>query len=187
MSTDPTMSASQEMQKAESSSLMPLYEPHAEPAGIPLQAQTADLIQSLTHPETGTTYKNAAALTWALLKKAGLWLAYLAVTLFAVLVWICGIGFKGGHNFREWIEVKSPSVEEVVCAVLRVVAFPFVSLYYWANAVVKKTLGWEIQLNSLKLDAETTQPPIPDAAEPAEPTESTQTDAPATEAATVTP
>jgi hypothetical protein len=115
------------------------------------------LITILTNPETGTTYKKAAQITWILLKKITLLLAYLSVTAFALFVWLCGIGFQGGQHFREWLEVKSPSLGEVVCAVLQIFAFPFVRLYQWAMETVKKTLGLEVQFNSLKDEVDATE------------------------------
>lgn len=153
MMTDPIIDSPQDGQKAELDALMSLYQgnPNAQTfSGVPLQSQTVDLITTLTDPETKITYKKAAQTTWVLLKKVALLLAYLSVTAFALFVWICGIAFQGGHYFREWIEIDSPSFGEVVAAVLRVFAFPFVRLYQWAIETVRKTLGLEVEFNSLK-------------------------------------
>lgn len=150
---DPMIDPSQDGRKSELDALAPFYQvpPNAkEFSGVPLQSQTADLITTLTNPETKITYKKAAQTSWILLKKVALLLAYLSVTGFALFVWICGIAFQGGHHFREWIEVKSPSFGEVVFAVLQVVAFPFVRLYQWAIETVRKTLGLEVEFNSLR-------------------------------------
>jgi hypothetical protein len=158
MIIDSTIAHSQAVQKAETGGLMSLSAVnHASEAssGIPVQSQTADLIKTLANPETGDTYKNAATITWNLLKKTTLLLFYLSVLVFGLFVWLCGIGFQGGHYFREWIEVKRPSLSEVVCAVLRAIAFPFVSLYHWAATMVRQTLGWEVQFNSIQPDDET--------------------------------
>ena len=147
-------------QKTELGALAPLYEvpPKANAlSGVPLQSQTADLITILTNPETGITYKKAAQTTWILLKKTTLLLVHLSVTVFALFVWLCGIGFQGGHYFREWLEVKPPSLGEVVYAMLQMFAFPFVRLYQWAMETVKKTLGLEVQFDSLKDEVDTTE------------------------------
>jgi hypothetical protein len=120
--------------------------------GTPLQQQSAELIKTLSNPETSVTFKNAASTAWRLLKTLTAMLFYGSVTVFALVIWICGIGFQSGHYFRKWIEVESPSTNEIVCTVLRAIAFPLVNLYQWANAFVRESLGWEVQFNALKLD-----------------------------------
>lgn len=160
MLTDFIIDSPQAGQETELSALAPPYEmPHNNNAlsGAPLQSQTADLITILTNPETGITYKKAAQTTWILLKKTTVLLVYLSATVFALFVWLCGIGFQGGHYFREWLEVKPPSLGEVVYAMLRMFAFPFVKLYQWAMETVKKTLGLEVQFDSLKDEVDTTE------------------------------
>lgn len=160
MLTDSMVDSPQTGQETELSALAPLYEmPHNANAlsGAPLQSQTADLITILTDPETGITYKKAAQITWILLKKTTLLLVYLSATVFALFVWLCGIGFHGGHYLREWLEVKPPSLGEVVYAMLQMFAFPFVRLYQWAVETVKKTLGLEVQFDSLKDEVDTTE------------------------------
>jgi hypothetical protein len=151
---DPMIAPLHDGRKSKLDALAPFHQapPHAkeEFSGVPLQTQTADLMTTLTDPETKITYKKAAQTSWILLKKAALLLAYLGVTGFALFVWICGIAFQGGHHFREWIEVKSPSFGEVVFVVLQVVAFPFARLYQWAIETVRKTLGLEFKFNSFK-------------------------------------
>ncbi|NET37781.1 MAG: hypothetical protein F6K19_38205 [Cyanothece sp. SIO1E1] len=132
----------------------------------PLRQQTAELIKILATRETGIIYKDAAVTTLNVLKALAVLLFQLLVTAFAFLIWLWGIGFQCGHYFREWIEVKSPSVSEVVCVVLQAIALPFVSLYNWAAAFVRASFGWEVQFNCLESGTDTTQPDNPNCKEP---------------------
>lgn len=125
--------------------------------GTPLQRQTAELMKVLATGDTGTTYKNALVTSLHVLKIFAIWLFQVALTVFAVLVWLWGIGYQGGYLFRKWIEVNSPSTSELVCTVLKTVAAPFVRLYEWAADFVAVSFGWDVQFKCLE-----TEPPKED-------------------------
>lgn len=69
-----------------------------------------------------------------------------------------GYSFQSGFHFRKWLEVKQPNVNEVVGLFLKILFWPLILAFQWANSFVKKYLGWEVQfdLSSSETTPETT-------------------------------
>lgn len=107
----------------------------------------AELTQLFSNPATGEPYKHSVETTVTLLKVTAVLLLRLGVTLFAMAIWLWGLGFQLGYYFRKWIEeTEDLSVDKVVCKVLWVVTRPFVRLHQWATSF----LGWNDPLQELK-------------------------------------
>jgi glucan phosphoethanolaminetransferase (alkaline phosphatase superfamily) len=134
-----------------------------------VQKKANDLWATLAEKDTGTVYQQAAAKTWKLLKQTIALIFFLWVLLAALIIWIWGIGFRSGLQFRTWLEVKQPTLDELISTILQVFfVWPFKWAVAWANEFVKKYLGWEIEFDPIK--------PKPTSEKPAAtPSESTET------------
>ena len=158
--TDPIIDQPPVEQTEDSAQVIPLYRSQGDSEtfiGTPLQRKTAELVKILATRETGSTYSDAAVTTLKLLKAFAAWLFQLSLTMFALAVWLWGLGFKGGYRFRAWIEEQAPSSEEIVCAVFRAMAFPFVVLYKWASAFGWSSLGLKDPLNAIATESGASQ------------------------------
>lgn len=124
----------------------------------PVQEQATQLWETLSQQDTAVVYQQAVAKTWKLLKQAIALIVFLFVSLVALIFWIWGIGFQSGFHFRKWLEVKQPNVNEVVGLFLKILFWPLILAFQWANSFVKKYLGWEVQfdLSSSETTPETT-------------------------------
>lgn len=133
-----------------------------------VQRTANDLWTTLTEKDTGTVYQQAAAKTWKLLKQTIALLFFLWVLLAALTIWIWGIGFQSGLQFRTWLEVKKPKLDDILDALLKnFIVWPFEQAFEWASGFVKKYLGWEIEFNPIKPKTTSEEP----AATPSESTE----------------
>ena len=123
----------------------------------PLQDQAIQLWETLCEPDTASTYQKAGSRTWFILQRI-FWVSYLLVTSFvAIVLWMCGIGFRSGFQFRHWIETEKPSTSEIVGLVLKVLMLPLVAAVRWADGFVKQYFGWELSVEPAPDDA-----PVPD-------------------------
>ena len=123
----------------------------------PLQDQAIQLWETLCEPDTASTYQKAGSRTWLILQRI-FWVSYFLVTSFvAIVLWLCGIGFRSGFQFRHWIETEKPSVSEIVGLVLKVLMLPLVGAVRWADEFVKKYFGWELNVEPAQDDASEAQ------------------------------
>jgi hypothetical protein len=116
-----------------------------------VQRKANDLWTTFVEEDTGTVYQQAATKTWELLKQMISLLFFLWVLLVALIIWIWGIGFRSGLQFRTWLEVKQPKLDEILSALLKnFFVWPFEQAFAWASAFVKKYLDWEIEFDPIQ-------------------------------------
>ncbi|MUG97777.1 hypothetical protein F7734_37900 [Scytonema sp. UIC 10036] len=116
----------------------------------PVQEQATKLWTTLSKKDTADAYQKAGATTWTVLKQAIALLVFSVVLLVALIFWVWGIGFQAGFQFRQWLEVKQPNLDEVIALVLKILLWPFVLAFQWANWFVKNYLGLEIRFEQPK-------------------------------------
>lgn len=110
--------------------------------------ELSQLFSLLSADDTSTTYQKAAEKTWLLFKKAIVLFLFVLCFIVALPIWVAGIGFQVGFNFRKWLEVERPSLEQIVYRALEYIAYPFKQAYVWASWFVKQYLNWEISFDS---------------------------------------
>ncbi len=113
---------------------------------------------TLNEKDTVVIYQQAVGKTWELFKQAIAVLFFLFRLLIAFIIWVCGIAFQSGLNFRNWLEVKQPTLDEIVSALLQVVVWSPNHAYQWAASFIKKYLGWEIKFDPLTPKSPATKP-----------------------------
>ncbi|NJR60600.1 MAG: hypothetical protein HC769_18250 [Cyanobacteria bacterium CRU_2_1] len=134
----------------------------------PVQEQATQLWAILSENDTAMVYQQAAAKTWKLLKQTIVLLVFLFVLLIALVVWIWGIGFQSGLQFRTWLETEHPTLDELMTVLLKVLLYPFERAFAWANWFIKTYLGWEIHFGSPPSESSSTQPEQPSTSTPSE-------------------
>jgi hypothetical protein len=133
------------------SKLIPLNSKVGQAPLTSVQRTANDLWATLSEKDTGTVYQQAATKTWKLLKQTLALLFFLWMLLAAVIIWIWGIGFRSGLQFRTWLEVKQPTLNEIISAMLQfLLVWPLKGAVEWANEFVKKYLGWEVEFNPIE-------------------------------------
>jgi hypothetical protein len=100
---------------------------------------------TLSEKDTVVVYQQAAGKTWELIKQVFTVIFFLFSLVIALIIWAWGIAFQSGLNFRNWLEVKQPTLGEIVSALLIYLAWSFKHAYEWAASFIKKYLGWEIK------------------------------------------
>ncbi|NEQ54012.1 MAG: hypothetical protein F6K11_28425 [Leptolyngbya sp. SIO3F4] len=121
----------------------------------PIQIQAAKLWQILCEKDTALTYQQAGTQTWVLLKRFFLLLFFLLTSLVALTFWFCGIGFRSGWQFRHWLEVEQPSIDEIISLVLKTFLLPLEYAFKWSEQFVKKYFGWELKIGHEAADTPT--------------------------------
>jgi hypothetical protein len=107
----------------------------------PIQYQASQLWQTLATQETAWTYKQAIIKTWELLKQTGKLIVLLVLLVVVVLVWWWSLGYRGGYDFRKWLETEQPTLEELLQEAVTRLLMPFEWLANWAQDKVKELLG----------------------------------------------
>jgi hypothetical protein len=113
---------------------------------------------TLNEKDTVVMYQQAVGKTWEIFKQAMAVIFFLFRLLIALIIWVCGIAFHSGLNFRNWLEVKQPTLDEIVSALLKVLVWSSNHAYEWAASFIKKYLGWEIKFDSLTPKSPATKP-----------------------------
>lgn len=133
------------------SKLIPLSSKVGQARLASVQRMANDLWATLSEKDTGTVYQQAATKTWKLLKQTITLLFFLWVLLVALIIWIWGIGFQSGLQFRTWLAVKKTTQNEIIPAILQFLfVWPLKGAVEWANEFVKKYLGWEVEFNPIE-------------------------------------
>ena len=122
-----------------------------------LQFRVTQLWEALCEQDTAQTYQKAGTRTWIILERAFRLAGFLVTSFVAIVLWLCGIGFRSGFQFRHWIETEKPSTSEIVGLVLKVLMLPLVAAVRWADGFVKQYFGWELSVEPAQDDA-----PVPD-------------------------
>ena len=113
---------------------------------------------TLNEKDTVVIYQQAAAKSWELLKQAIAVIFFLFRLLIALIIWVCGIAFQSGLNFRNWLEIKQPTLDEILSALFKVLLWSLNHAYQWAASFIKKYLGWEIKFDHLTAKSPATKP-----------------------------
>jgi hypothetical protein len=113
---------------------------------------------TLLEKDTVVVYQQAAGKTWELFKQAIAVIFFLFRLLIALIIWVWGIAFQSGLNFRNWLEVKQPTLDEIVSALIKVFVWPLSHAYQWAGSFIKKYLGWEIKFDPIAAKSPATKP-----------------------------
>ena len=121
----------------------------------PIQEIT-QLLKALSEEDTSSVYQQAAIKTWRIFKLAITFITFLFLLLCALIIWFWGIGFKSGLHFRTWIEIKQPTLDEIIVVFLKIILWPFERTFDWANSFIKDLFGWEIKFDPLKPESTST-------------------------------
>lgn len=138
----------------------------------PVREQAGQLWAILSQDDTATTYQQAAVKTWKLFKQAIILIFFLFVLLIALVFLLWGIGFQSGRQFRRWLEIKQPTLDDLLYIMLEIIVLPFKRAFEWANSFIKKYLGWEIQFDDLCPELVTANPQESNPAPSSTPSES---------------
>ncbi len=111
--------------------------------GGPVQREAIQLGETFSNKETAVVYQQAAEKTWKLFKQAIALFFHLFLLLIALIIWVWGISFECGFNFRKWIEVEQPTIDEIIFRLFKFLVWPLKRIYEWANAFLKEHLGWD--------------------------------------------
>lgn len=157
-----------------------LYKPdNAYLQSNPVQQQVSQLWSTLSEEDTAAVYQQAAAKTWTLLKQIASLIVFIVIAIVALTVWLWGVGFRSGLQFRQWIEVEHPTSDELVGAFLKVLIWPLERAFEWADRFVKNYLGWELHFDLVKPKPEPTdETPVPTSTSTSTPTSAPSDTAP---------
>ena len=122
----------------------PLYDKENDCTQASLQGSTIQLWDVLLEKDTAQTYQKAGSRTLLILKRVFQVVYLLITSSVAIILWLCGIGFRSGYQFRHWIVTEEPSVSEIVGLVLEVLLWPLKYAVQWADNFVKDHFGWEV-------------------------------------------
>ncbi len=123
-----------------------------------VQNRASKIWETLSAKDTGDVYWQAVVKTWRLLKQTIALLFFLWILLVALIIWVWGIGFKGGLHFRTWLEVKQPPLDKVAATCLKgFFVWPFERIFEWASNFVKKHLGWEVEFTPITSESTPTK------------------------------
>ena len=116
------------------------------------------LCTTISEKDTVVVYQKAAGKTWDLFKQVIAIIFFLFRLLIALIIWVWGIAFQSGLYFRNWLEVKQPTLDEILSALRKVLGWPLNRAYKWAASLIKKYLGWEIKFDPLTAKSPATKP-----------------------------
>jgi len=130
----------------------------------PIQ-EAIQLWATLSDTDTTVTYQKAALKTWLIFKQLITVILFLLSLVTALIIWVLGLAFQSGQQFRNWLEVKQPNLNEIVSVLFKFLVWPLERAYEWSAAFIKEYLGWEIKFDPLTAKSpankqeETTTPP----------------------------
>lgn len=108
----------------------------------PMQ-EVIQILATLAEENTVFAYQKVAVTTWEIFKQASNFIFFLFCLLIALIIWGCGIFFQSGLHFRNWLEVKQPTVNEMISLLLKYLIWPLKRAYEWADGYIKENLGWD--------------------------------------------
>jgi hypothetical protein len=104
---------------------------------------------TLSDKDTAVVYQKASDKTWQLFKQVIAVVLFLFALLIALIIWVLGIAFQSGQNFRNWLEIKQPNLDEIASALFKHLVWPLERAYQWSASFIKEYLGWEIKFDPL--------------------------------------
>ena len=106
------------------------------------------LCTTLSEKETVVVYQEAAGKTWVLLKQAFFVIFLLSRLLIALIIWVCGIAFQSIQHFWNWLEVKKPTIRQILSKLGKILSQALVYVYEWAASLIKEDFGWEVNFDA---------------------------------------
>lgn len=112
-----------------------------------IRDQAAKFWQTLSAPETLTTYQEAGAVTWRILQELGL-LLWLVLCLGLVAVdWFWKNSIQAGRNFRYWLSgLEQPSPERIASEAGKAIVSVGKGSFDYTIAQARGQLGLPLQL-----------------------------------------
>ncbi len=136
-----------------------------------IKMQAAQVWQLITAAETYGVYQSAIALTWKILKEAGLllWLVICLVLVFSDWFWKTGVG--AGRSAREWFtNLQEGSSDQLASETGKALLTVGKSSFLSTLSLAKTQLGIEEEtVPEVKPEPVATKPPAPAPAAPTTP------------------
>lgn len=115
----------------------------------PIKAAAWNFWYTLSNAETIAVYHFAIAKTWDLLKRAAQLVLLLFLFAVTVAVWLWAVSFHSGRSLRVWLEIKNPTLPELLTAVKNLFSQTLRSVWNWTRSQLKNQFGIEVNLPNL--------------------------------------